>query len=60
MPKVTYIEYNGREHPVEVPVGIRQLLGGFSGTIDAGLTTIDGTWTQAGNSLPLVLKRVKR
>ena len=41
-------------------LGMRQLLGGFSGTIDAGLTTIDGTWTQAGNSLPLVLKRVKR
>src|SRR5471032_419065 len=25
---------------------MKQLLGGFSGTIDAGLSTIDGTWTQ--------------
>ncbi len=44
----------------KLELGIRQLLGGFSGTIDAGVTTIDGTWTQAGNSLPLVLKRVRR
>lgn len=34
--------------------------GGYSGTIDAALATIDGTWTQAGNSLPFVLKRVRR
>jgi hypothetical protein len=27
--------------------------------IDAGLTTIDGTWNQLGNSLPLSLKRVR-
>jgi len=39
---------------------MKQLAGGFSGSIDAGLATIDGTWTQGGNSLPLVLKRVKR
>jgi uncharacterized protein len=39
---------------------LKQILGGFSGTIDAGLATINGTWTQAGNSLPLVLKRVAR
>jgi len=39
---------------------MKQLAGGFSGTIDAALTTIDGTWTQAGNSLPLVLKRARR
>jgi len=39
---------------------MKQLAGGFSGTIDAALATIDGTWTQAGNSLPLVLKRVRR
>jgi len=39
---------------------LKQLAGGFSGTIDAALATIDGTWTQAGNSLPLVLKRVPR
>lgn len=39
---------------------MKQLGGGFSGTIDAGLTSIDGTWTQLGNSLPLVLKRARR
>jgi len=39
---------------------MKQLAGGFRGTIDAALATIDGTWTQAGNSLPLVLKRVRR
>jgi hypothetical protein len=39
---------------------MKQLAGGFSGSIDAALATIDGTWTQAGNSLPLMLKRVKR
>jgi hypothetical protein len=39
---------------------MKQLAGGFSGTIDAGLATIDGTWTQAGNNLPLALKRVRR
>jgi hypothetical protein len=39
---------------------MKQLGGGFSGSIDAALATIDGTWTQAGNSLPLMLKRVRR
>ena len=39
---------------------MKQVGGGFSGTIDAGLTTVDGTWTQGGNSLPLVLKRARR
>jgi hypothetical protein len=39
---------------------MRQIGGEFTGTLDAGLTAIDGTFTQLGNSLPLVLKRVKR
>jgi hypothetical protein len=39
---------------------MKQLGGEFSGALDAGLTTIDGTWSQLGNSLPLALKRVKR
>jgi uncharacterized protein len=39
---------------------MKQLGGEFSGTLDAGLATIDGTWSQLGNSLPLVLKRLKR
>jgi uncharacterized protein len=33
--------------------------GAFQGKIADTLTTIDGTWTQGGGSLPLVLKRVK-
>jgi hypothetical protein len=31
----------------------------FEGKISKDLATIDGAWSQAGNSLPLVLKRVK-
>jgi len=31
----------------------------FEGKISKDLATIEGTWTQMGNSLPLVLKRVK-
>lgn len=38
---------------------MKQLAGSFSGTLDANLTTIDGTWSQLGNSLPLWLKRVR-
>jgi hypothetical protein len=44
----------------KVQLTMKQLGGEFSGTLDAGLTTIDGLWSQLGNSLPLVLKRVKR
>lgn len=33
--------------------------GSFEGKIAKDLATIEGTWTQMGNSLPLVLKRVK-
>jgi hypothetical protein len=39
---------------------MKQFGGEFSGTLDAGLTAIDGTWSQGGNSAPLTLKRVKR
>lgn len=38
---------------------LKQAGGVFEGKIDDKLTTIDGTWTQGGGSLPLVLKRVK-
>jgi pimeloyl-ACP methyl ester carboxylesterase len=38
---------------------MKQIAGAFDGKISKDLTTIEGTWTQAGNSLPLVLKRVK-
>jgi hypothetical protein len=44
----------------KVTFEMKQLAGSFSGTLDPGLITIDGTWTQLGNSLPLVLKRVRR
>ena len=39
---------------------MKQIGGEFSGTLDAGLTAIDGTFTQLGNSMPLVLKRRSR
>jgi hypothetical protein len=34
------------------------LQGGFTGTVSADHNTITGTWTQAGNSLPLTLTHV--
>jgi hypothetical protein len=36
---------------------LKGLAGGFEGKISADHSSIDGTWTQLGNSLPLVLKR---
>ena len=33
--------------------------GTFEGKISKDLATLEGTWSQAGNSIPLVLKRVK-
>jgi len=36
---------------------LKGLGGGFEGKISPDLSTIDGTWTQLGNSIPLVLKR---
>jgi hypothetical protein len=36
---------------------MKQLAASFSGTLDTGLTTISGTWTQLGNGMPLALKR---
>jgi pimeloyl-ACP methyl ester carboxylesterase len=36
---------------------LKQAGGAFEGKIDDTLTTIDGTWTQGGGSLPLILKR---
>jgi 2Fe-2S ferredoxin len=37
MPKVTYIEYNGKEHPVELPVG-RSVM---RGAVDNNIPGID-------------------
>ena len=31
-----------------------QIGGSYEGKIDAGATSVDGTWSQSGNSLPLV------
>jgi hypothetical protein len=36
---------------------LKQIAGSFEGTINPELTTISGTWTQGGGSLPLTLKR---
>jgi hypothetical protein len=52
---VTSVTRDGASLKLEM----KQIAGGFDGKISKDLTTIEGTWTQAGNSLPLVLKRVK-
>ena len=38
---------------------VKSIGGSFEGKISADLSTIEGTWTQMGNSFPLALKRVK-
>ena len=38
---------------------MKQLAGVFEGKLDPTLATIDGSWTQAGRTLPLTLKRLK-
>jgi uncharacterized protein len=40
-------------------IEFKQIPGAFEGKISKDVATIEGTWSQAGNSLPLVLKRVK-
>ncbi len=52
---VTSVTRNGSSLKIEA----KQLAGAFEGTINKDLTEIDGTWTQMGGSLPLLLKRVK-
>jgi fermentation-respiration switch protein FrsA (DUF1100 family) len=42
-----------------VKIELKQADGVFEGKLDDKLSTIDGTWTQGGGSLPLVVKRVK-
>jgi len=37
----------------------KQIGGNFSGKISADLSSVDGSWSQGGASLPLVLKRAK-
>jgi uncharacterized protein len=50
---VTVIRREGAKLNFEM----KQLAGSFEGTIDQELTTIDGTWSQGGGSVSLVLKR---
>src|SRR5579864_3260943 len=38
---------------------LKSINGAFSGTLNNELTTIEGTWTQNGASLPLLLKKTK-
>jgi uncharacterized protein len=38
---------------------VKSVGGLFDGKISGDLSTIEGTWTQMGNSMPLALKRVK-
>jgi uncharacterized protein len=52
---VTTVTRNGASLKLEV----KSIAGGFEGKIGSDLSTVEGTWTQAGNSLPLTLKRVK-
>ncbi len=40
-------------------IEMKQIGGDFQGTINKDRTEIDGNWSQMGNTLPLVLKRVK-
>jgi hypothetical protein len=37
MPKVTYIEYDGTEHPVEVPPGLSVMRGAVNNNVPASM-----------------------
>jgi hypothetical protein len=52
---VTSVTRDGESLKLEV----KQIGGRFEGKIGKDLTSIEGTWTQSGNALLLVLKRVK-
>jgi hypothetical protein len=52
---VTAVTRNGSSIKME----LKQIAGVFQGKLDKGLTTIEGTWTQNGNTLPLALQRTK-
>lgn len=51
----TSITRNGSTLKIEA----KQIGGSYEGTLNKDLSQIDGTWSQGGGSLPLVLKRVK-
>ncbi|HEX8817356.1 MAG TPA: alpha/beta fold hydrolase [Terriglobales bacterium] len=44
---------------MNLKIEARQIGGEFNGKISKDLGSLDGTWTQNGGTLPLVLKRVK-
>jgi hypothetical protein len=52
-PAVSSVTRNGSTLKLEM----KALAGGYDGKIAADLSMIDGTWTQAGNSITLRLKR---
>ncbi len=43
---------------LKLTMEVKIVHGGFSGTLNKELSKIDGTWTQNGGSLPLVLEKV--
>lgn len=46
-------------HGASLKIEVKRVLGAFDGKIAADLSSIDGTWSQGGNTTPLVLKRMK-
>jgi pimeloyl-ACP methyl ester carboxylesterase len=52
---VTTVAREGASFKLEV----KSINGHFEGKISSDLNTIEGTWTQMGNSIPLALKRAK-
>jgi uncharacterized protein len=44
----------------KLTIELKNLGGAFSGTLDKGLTTIEGTWSQNGNAFPLTLKKIDK
>ncbi len=52
---MTSITRNGSSVKIEA----KQINGAYSGKISGDLSSIDGTWSQGGADLPLVLKRAK-
>jgi fermentation-respiration switch protein FrsA (DUF1100 family) len=41
----------------KLTIEMKSIGGSFSGAFDKEMTTMDGTWSQGGNSLPLTLKK---
>jgi pimeloyl-ACP methyl ester carboxylesterase len=52
---ITSVTRDGASLKIEA----KQIRGVYSGKISADLSSIDGTWSQGGADMPLVLKRIK-